>query len=397
MLLLADLKQLLAWPRPWLTSPYIGISTKRVNADSHKDSKTLEEQCLEHAWRLYPHATSIQPVDHQGGCSHTLLVKRGPSSPAIGSKAPFNSDEITAETLVLQFRPQRFALDLTLCRRAHKTYGSLVPTVNSGGQIPAAHSERDVYELSIVPGVRFDVEQSKNPRLDEHSIHKLENLLRGFASFFATGLGAANSERRWHGCTGEVGSSLISRLQRLSLELPTLALRTRASETLSAVQAGALDALPVVLSHGDLLPSNIMVSPATWQLNGLVDWAEAEDLPFGVGLYGVEHLLGFMEDGSWVWYEQAPKLRVLFWDYLVEELPELDGEVEKGVLMAQEVGILLWHGFAWDDGKIDRVINEEDNQEEVTILRAFLEASAEESSRKWKPFGKRDSKMDFEC
>ena len=33
---------------------------------------------------------------------------------------------------------------------------------------------------------------------------------------------------------------------------------------------------PMVLVHGDIAPQNLLVSPKTAQLNGIVDWGDAE-------------------------------------------------------------------------------------------------------------------------
>jgi len=70
--------------------------------------------------------------------------------------------------------------------------------------------------------------------------------------------------------------------------------------------------------------------------------------------------------------------------------------VQRSVLVAKEVGILLWHGFAWDEGRIDRVVDERDDGEEVEMLRAFLSESGGEVHEALKVSGKRDSKVDLD-
>lgn len=49
-----------------------------------------------------------------------------------------------------------------------------------------------------------------------------------------------------------------------------------------------------MLTHGGLLPANVALDAGSGALRGLVDWAEAEWLPFGVCLYGLEHLCGYV-------------------------------------------------------------------------------------------------------
>jgi hypothetical protein len=115
---------------------------------------------------------------------------------------------------------------------------------------------------------------------------------------------------------------------------------------------------------------------------GVVDWAEAEWLPFGMALYGVEHFLGYMSaspgvefgrEREFVWYGSHEQLREYFWRSLVEGLPALrEEESWKAVCLSREIGILLWHGVAWDEGRIDRVINAVDDPDEFAFLEAFL-------------------------
>ncbi|KAK3616150.1 hypothetical protein LTR56_026151 [Elasticomyces elasticus] len=147
---------------------------------------------------------------------------------------------------------------------------------------------------------------------------------------------------------------------------------------MAQIQKGALDVLPAVLTHGDLIPSNIHVSAESWRVEGYVDWAEAEQLPFGLCLYGLENLLGYTEkEGGtprFIYYSQAEELRATFWNALEQELPEVkSNDVRTAIDVARAAGILLWHGFAFDDGKLDRVVNAVDDAEELELLEAHLD------------------------
>ena len=179
-------------------------------------------------------------------------------------------------------------------------------------------------------------------------------------------------------CSGKVGSSIIYRLEKLIAGLPDAWLRERADKALCAVQR--MIGYPVVLNHGDLIPSNILVEEQTWEITGIADWAEAEYLPFGTCLYGLEHLLGYLVPASpsmkptWVYFDDAEQLRGSFWTCLVAAVPDLRAQLED-VRVMRDVGVMLWHGIAWDDGAIDRVVNEVDDVEELAKLRAFLDAA----------------------
>jgi hypothetical protein len=46
--------------------------------------------------------------------------------------------------------------------------------------------------------------------------------------------------------------------------------------------------------------------------------------------------------------------------------------MKKAVELARDVGVLLWHGLAWDDGRIDRVVEPGKDENELAHLNAFL-------------------------
>jgi hypothetical protein len=174
-------------------------------------------------------------------------------------------------------------------------------------------------------------------------------------------------------CAGKVGVHIVRKLEKLSRQLPDPALRERATETLD--QLMGVEDHPVVLNHGDLIPTNILVDEERWEITGIIDWAEAEWLPFGTCLYGVEHLLGFLDSSSstlqFRYREDADLLRKIFWKKLVDGRPHIKARI-KDVTLMRDVGVFLWLGYAWDEGRIDRVVNEVDDLEELVRLRAFL-------------------------
>jgi hypothetical protein len=48
--------------------------------------------------------------------------------------------------------------------------------------------------------------------------------------------------------------------------------------------------------------------------------------------------------------------------------------------LAKTIGTLLWYGFAWDEGAIDRVVNTERDVEEFVYLDAFLDDTQDYAS-----------------
>jgi hypothetical protein len=350
--------------------------------------KTDKAEYIEAIKRRYD-GHHVDEFEYQGYCSFTLLISWPVHSNTIDARTA--SDDHTPAAIIVQIRPTQHALDIAVAREANRLYASLAPEVRCLDiQLPG---KLRAYELSRLPGTPLSrlLPHTLMPGTDLKA--KQETLITSFAHIIAQGwLVQAGKKRRDSVlrldspsmekqsmlllCTGKVGSRITQKLEKLARELPDQWLRDRAMTTLDRICA--LNDYPVVLNHGDLIPSNILVGDQTWCITGLVDWAEAEHLPFGTCLYGLEHLLGFVQPASpdssrpvVVYQNDATRLRQLFWTTLISVVPELEGMREE-VQVMRDLGVLLWHGYAWDEGAIDRVVDEVDDGEELAKLRAFL-------------------------
>jgi len=264
--------------------------------------------------------------------------------------------------MVIQFRPENYQLDLTIIEYAQEVMGFCVPKTRQLGKTTNLH----VYIMARVPGISF-----RNFRAQQMSFAAPDyrrTICEDFAMLMA---------RSWH-CyrkelfsKGVVGSSLKERLQMLSTGLP-IRFRPMAKSLLSCLPQ--VESLRWVVTHGDLVAGNIIMDPESGHLSGLVDWAEAEVLPFGICLYGLEELIGEMTPNGFVYCSNATELRELFWRSLLENIPELRYHLA-AISMARDLGVLLWHGIAFDDGKIDRVVQEGRDDNEIAYLSAFLDLS----------------------
>lgn len=335
----------------------------------------------------------------QGYCSYTLLITRLNSAEHTTYEDTYRNKKGNRigrrVELVVQLRPTPYALDVSIVHAASKIYASLAPMTQSlelllpGGLC--------AYEMDRLAGTSLTRLLPRERTLDAQAQSKLQRLVVSFADFIVRGWRTSSMTHTlsrdrttradspmdenldtFSRCSGKVGSSIVHRLEKLAAGLPDAWLRERADKALCAVQR--MIGYPVVLNHGDLIPSNILVQEQTWEITGIADWAEAEFLPFGICLYGLEHLLGYLVPASpntkptWVYFDDAEQLRESFWTCLVAALPDLRAQIED-VRVMRDVGVMLWHGIAWDDGAIDRVVNEVDDVEELAKLRAFLDAA----------------------
>lgn len=321
----------------------------------------------------------VEETESQGACSWTLVVR--PRTPLRVVRAFEDGGDG-----IVQFRPLKHAISPSIARDARAWYGSLVPEFEELESLSLRRSAViQVSRMSFMPGKRLKDLQPRSNQLDGLTQKRLSTMVICLADFHARAwhyrIMQAQRQNNSSRCDGRVGSSVLQRLRKLEEGLPSPPLRRVARCCRLKVQSGLLKPLPVVLTHGDLLPSNIMVDRQTWKLIGLVDWAEAEYLPFGFSLYSVDHLLGMLgqaAEGSgtrFVWYATAGDLRDVFWQRLRQRIPELnDRATRDAVTLARDVGVLLWHGIAFDDGRIDRVVeNGRADEEELAYICAFLE------------------------
>jgi len=302
--------------------------------------------CYAFVEQLYP-GRHISPVTCQGYCSMTLFV---------------------GDDIIVQFRPSQYRLDLRITEAATEIYSSFAPETKYVATLPG--SGLLVYNMTRIGGISLqDFRESAS--LSTRSTAHRAILCKDFAALLS------RSWRRKRDTNtslplGVVGKSLLPRLTLLSTTLP---LRFRPTARTLLDRLPQIEALPWVLTHGDIVPSNLMVDASSGHLTGLVDWAEAEYLPFGVCLHGLEEILGEMTTAGFEYYADADELRGVFWAELGRFVPELRGEGAplEAVNLARDLGVLLWHGIAFDNGAIDRVVEEGRDVGEVCRLDAFLD------------------------
>lgn len=287
----------------------------------------------------------VRPAPFQGYCSYTVFI---------------------GEETVVQFRPLAHKLDIGITSAACDIFGPLAPDTESLGELKGT----GLYGFSMrrIPGVSLADLRAETKFSQGRS--QREQVVRDFAHFQAVAWAHARSNESVQE-KKTVGSSLRWRLELMAKKLPS---RFRGIAKSILLDLPEIEALPWVLSHGDFLPSNVMVHPKSGKLTGLVDWTEGEFLPFGVGMYGLQELLGEDRDGHFVYYTEAKYLRKLFWAELFASIPELSRDVRRVALIrkAQILGIFLWHGIAFDNGKLDRAVEEGKDDGEIERLDAFI-------------------------
>ncbi|ETS85828.1 hypothetical protein PFICI_03853 [Pestalotiopsis fici W106-1] len=315
-----------------------------------KVSHNFRHDCDNFAKAKFP-KDDIRPVPTQGYCSYTMFI---------------------GDDKVAQFRPPDHGLDIAVTSTAHRIFGDIVPETEILGVV---HDENDGTELHAYSMTRLhgtslvDARHSDNPR-PRNTKEARRRIVKDFARLQATSWNNRKPSEQVSQ-KGLVGSSLVWRTKLLGSNLPE---RFKKFASSNLRNLDEIEQLPWTLTHGDFIPSNILVSAKNGSITGLLDWAEAEWLPFGVGLYGLEELLGAEVNGTFEYFSEARRLRHLFWSELISLVPELrrDPRLLAAVQEAQVLGILLWHGIAFDDGRLDRVVEEGVDDGEIQRLDAML-------------------------
>ncbi|KAI1769037.1 hypothetical protein GGR53DRAFT_274556 [Hypoxylon sp. FL1150] len=311
--------------------------------DRCKLPASVKEDCDAFARALY--SEPVRPAPFQGYCSYTVFV---------------------GEDTVVQFRPRAHKLDAKITHAACRVFGSLAPETESLGELQGT----GLYAFSMrrMPGVSLADVRADTDGLQSRS--QREAVVRDFARLQGMTWAHRRSKENIRD-RGTVGASLHWRIEAMADKLPS---RFRRIAKSILVDLSEIENFPWVLSHGDFLPANIMVHPKSGNILGLIDWAEGEFLPFGIGMYGLQELLGEDRDGHFVFYPEAKHLRKLFWNKLLSNIPELARDTRRVALVkkAQMLGILLWHGIAFDNGKLDRVVEDGTDDGEIERLDAFV-------------------------
>ncbi|KAI9705192.1 MAG: hypothetical protein M1820_005339 [Bogoriella megaspora] len=388
------------------SSPVVSISFFTRNGLIPSD----QQACDDFIQSQY-HNCSLEPFECQGYCSYTIRIHHGSAS--------------SPSKKLIQFRPPNYDLNIPIIQSARQIYGNLIPETTSLGTVslpnpPSRHGSNStllIYEMDLLPGTPYHTLQPKTPSLTPSQYTRHLHLIHSFASFLAQSYHSPSpsSSSTTSKPSGKVAPNIPSKLTLLTKHLPP-SLRAHAARTLA--QLPLLNVLPTVLNHGDLVPTNLLLDPVTFGISGVVDWAEAEYLPFGTCLYGLEYLLGYLEpiassssssssssslesglleeekEGGrrrrrkwkWVYYREAGRLRKAFYRVLEGEIDKLGKErgeegrgkeFRKAVEVARDVGVLLWFGFAWDEGRIDRVVEWTRDEDVCVCLEAFLGAGIE--------------------
>ncbi|KAJ5204285.1 uncharacterized protein N7498_005164, partial [Penicillium cinerascens] len=262
---------------------------------------------------------TVEPVRLQGAFSYTLAARE----------------------LLVQFRVPESLLDNKTLALARKVYGEVVPSCVNRGEMGPPPS-LTIYVMDKVPGITY----IKAPLTLHHCPSWQEQTVSDFARFFANSwVNRFTEPHRSEHSLADLQNKHDTLLRQLPARFTTVISKLR--EEVPEIFAPTY---PLVLSHADLCEMNIIVDPEVGGINGIVDWAEAKVLPFGMSLWGLQNMLGTMNSSGWHYHENSSQLEALFWDTFHRIAGGLSSKERSTIKTAERVGLILRYGFTWKDG-----------------------------------------------
>ncbi|KAM3501001.1 hypothetical protein MY10362_005927 [Beauveria mimosiformis] len=250
---------------------------------------------------------------------------------------------------VVQCRPRSLALKMDMYELATEIHGTLVPAVQSRGELGGSDVDEDgreslvVYQMTRLPGItQLDFALSRDAsQVSPEFLPFRQNLFTDFASFFARSWLAPQS------VSSEYQENLKAEYGR-DLKQLLHALPERFQPYVETCLASLDDimSLPMVLSHRDFGVTNVLVDAASCHLKGVVDWAEATICPFGLDLHFLQRFAGAMHmRNGYSRFPDYDAVQETFWAAFTRQVGGLDDETIRIIKRARLLGVLLTHGF----------------------------------------------------
>ncbi|KAH6630051.1 hypothetical protein B0J18DRAFT_88342 [Chaetomium sp. MPI-SDFR-AT-0129] len=271
----------------------------------------------------------VEPVPVQGLWSYTVTA--GPN-----------------QAHIVQFRDGRSALNMAHVDIARQVHPWCVPKCSyhgqTGGQPPLS-----IYVMEKRGGVCYIQTRDMSPEGKAQFEARQFQTVGDLARFFAEA--GKGPQQVTPAIADSLRQELETDLDRLSEKLPD-----RFARTLNQVRDGLprIFSLPFVITHGDLNESNILVDDVG-RITAIIDRAESKILPFGMSLWALENILGYMDSTGWHYHDNTEELRDEFWRVLETNIGGVWKETKEAIRLARMVGLFLRYGFEQDGSARGRV------------------------------------------
>ncbi|KAJ6043436.1 hypothetical protein N7499_005863 [Penicillium canescens] len=236
---------------------------------------------------------------------------------------------------ILQFRDADSTIDMEhicLAKAVHPEFVASCRYLGTLGDSRPLH----IYEMENLSGIPHIM-----VGIQPDDLFRQRNTVMDLARFFAQSWN--NDQRPSSADTTILLADFQSNFDLLARDLPS-----RFSPNINRVRKelpSLFATLPFILSHGDLNMMNVLISPETGNITGIVDWAESRILPFGFALYGLENVLGWMDSEGWHYYDDHRELENLFWKTFQGEAKNVSNADMYLIRVAKMAGIFCQYGY----------------------------------------------------
>ncbi|KAI0526429.1 hypothetical protein F5B22DRAFT_585713 [Xylaria bambusicola] len=339
--------------RPRACNMLIIYSIDSAITSFFESNKTVtRQQCDDFA--LSRVGGQVVPVPIQGSYSYTIMAGRN-------------------ESRIFQFRTHNSVIDISIIDLAKTIHPQLIADCKYHGTIGQSQPLH-IYEMNKLPGTNYITARPASVEQSPAAVARQQNTAAHLAKFFAQ---SWNHRQQLH---QDDRAALLADF-RDKFELLSQSLPSRFAPNLDRVSKELprlfKDTLPFVFCHDDLREMNILIQPETGSITGVVDWAEARILPFGLTLWALENILGYMNSKGWHYFNNRHELEKIFWDTFRKEAENLSDDDLPLIHIARMTGLFYHYGLLRDGKVCQGVVHE---------LHSFAYLDAFCTIDDWMPF-----------
>lgn len=307
----------------------------------------------------------VAPTPEQGLCSYTVLA--GPKRDTIVQFREETINPIVADDI----------------KRAWGIHGNVVPTYTARGTV----GELKVCVMPKISGLSYSEVCCKQEAMPPYSKLCLTNTTKDMARLYAESWLAGRRGVQHEEAVIREREFITKEIDQFVTSLPErfTGLLKKVRKELHLIFA---DDYPIVLTHLDLLPWNILVDKHG-HVTGVIDWWDAKDYPFGIALQGILFmLLGWMDREKWVYhyYSCHEETEELFWKTFDNIAGHHMTSAERRAMeITQMVGYFLRYGSTWDEsiGETGDYRPSRDGDEKMFYLDALLKWTTSKQDSSW--------------
>jgi hypothetical protein len=307
-------------------------------------------ECVDYAAKQLANGDRLEPLERQGSFSYSFR-----STP---------KDKRDGPSRLIQFRLHCSHICPRVMEKIEEAFGDFIPTTmfwyHTIGQTPLS-----LYVMDYVPSITFASWRKDHPLFHPN---KLANTMADLSRFFRMAWQSARKVS--FRCKLSIYQDLLAKFTELTKSLPETYTPTLTNIHSRLYQFFNAHNYPIVLTHPDLTPKNVLVDPITGRIRAIIGWSHARLQPFGMSFWAIDHFTGYLDaQHRYHRYETPHDIDEIFWEALWEPIGR-DTMIAnlRPLQLARDLSSFVRYGYRWIDGLVSRLSLEEE------IEQAWLNA-----------------------